>query len=46
MMSATFKTAYSLGSLTEILIRLPHERRRRQTRMVVDRVTALEVEPG
>ena len=42
MMSATLKTVYFLGLLAEILIRLPHERRRRQTRMAVDRVTTLE----
>jgi protein-S-isoprenylcysteine O-methyltransferase Ste14 len=42
MISATLKTVYFLGLLAEILIRLPHERRRRQTRMAVDRVTTLE----
>src|SRR5215211_4965375 len=38
----TLKTVYFLGLLAEMLIRLPHERQRRQTRMVVDRVSALE----
>ena len=41
-MSAILKTVYFLGLLAEMLIRLPHERRRRQTWMVVDRVSALE----
>lgn len=41
-MDATFKTVYFLGLLAEILIRFPHERRRRRTRVVVDRVTGLE----
>lgn len=41
-MNATLKTLYFLGLLAEMLIRLPHERQRRQTRMVVDEVTALE----
>src|SRR5829696_2460676 len=40
--TATLKTVYFLGLLAEMLIRLPHERRRRQNRMVVDRVSALE----
>ena len=42
MMSAILKTVYFLGLLAEMLIRLPHERRRRQTWMVVDCVSALE----
>jgi protein-S-isoprenylcysteine O-methyltransferase Ste14 len=42
LMSAILKTVYFLGLLAEMLIRLPHERRRRQTWMVVDRVSALE----
>lgn len=33
---------YFLGLVAEILIRFPHERQRRQTRMVVDRVSGLE----
>jgi protein-S-isoprenylcysteine O-methyltransferase Ste14 len=41
-MNATFKTVYFLGLLALMLIRLPYEWRRRQTRMVVDRVTGLE----
>ena len=41
-MSAILKTVYFLGLLAEMLIRLPHESRRRQTWMVVDRVSALE----
>jgi protein-S-isoprenylcysteine O-methyltransferase Ste14 len=41
-MSAILKTVYFLGLLAEMLIRLPHERRRRQTWMVVDCVSALE----
>jgi hypothetical protein len=40
-MNATFKTVYFLGLLALMLIRLPYEWRRRQTRMVVDRVTGL-----
>jgi protein-S-isoprenylcysteine O-methyltransferase Ste14 len=39
---STLKTLYFLGLLAEMLIRLPHERQRRQTRMVVDRVSGLE----
>jgi hypothetical protein len=41
-MSAILKTVYFLGLLAEMLICLPHERRRRQRRMVVNRVCALE----
>jgi hypothetical protein len=40
--TATLKTVYFLGLLAEMLIRFPHERQRRQNRMVVDRVSALE----
>jgi hypothetical protein len=40
--STILKTLYFLGLLAEILIRLPHERERRQTRMAVDRVSGLE----
>jgi protein-S-isoprenylcysteine O-methyltransferase Ste14 len=39
---ASLKSVYFLGLLAELLIRLPHERQRRQNRIVVDRVTALE----
>jgi protein-S-isoprenylcysteine O-methyltransferase Ste14 len=39
---ATLKTMYFLGLLAEMLIRLPHERQRRQNRIAVDRVSALE----
>src|SRR5215210_6338807 len=38
----THKALYFLGSLAEMAIRLPHERRRRQTRMAVERVDAFE----
>ena len=41
-MNATLKTLYFLGVLAEVLIRIPHERRRRRTRMAVERVDALE----
>jgi len=41
-MKGIFKTVYFLGLLAEMLIRIPHERQRRQTRVVVDRVTGLE----
>ena len=40
--TATLKTVYFLGLLAVMLIRLPHERQRRQNRIVVDRVSALE----
>ena len=40
--NSTLKTLYFLGLLAEMLIRFPHERQRRQTRMVVDRVSSLE----
>jgi protein-S-isoprenylcysteine O-methyltransferase Ste14 len=39
--NATLKTLYFLGVLAEVLIRIPHERRRRRTRMAVERVDAL-----
>jgi hypothetical protein len=39
---ATLKRLYFLGVLAQVLIRIPHERRRRKTRMVVERVDALE----
>ena len=41
-MNATLKTLYFLGVLAEVLIRIPHERRRRRSRMAVERVDALE----
>lgn len=41
-MNVTFKTVYFLGSLALMAVRLPHEWRRRRTRVVVDRVTGLE----
>ena len=41
-MNATLRTLYFLSVLAEVVIRLPHERRRRRTRMAVDRVGALE----
>ena len=40
--NSTLKTLYFRGLLAEMLIRFPHERQRRQTRMVVDRVSSLE----
>jgi protein-S-isoprenylcysteine O-methyltransferase Ste14 len=40
--NATLKTLYFLGVLAEVVIRIPHERQRRKTRMAVERVGALE----
>jgi protein-S-isoprenylcysteine O-methyltransferase Ste14 len=40
--NATLKTLYFLGVLAEVVIRIPHERRRRRTPMAVERVGALE----
>lgn len=40
--TGVLKTLYFLGVLAETAIRLPHERRRRQTRIAVDDVNALE----
>jgi len=37
-MKRAFGMVYYLGMLAEMAIRLPHERRRRQTRMVIERV--------
>jgi protein-S-isoprenylcysteine O-methyltransferase Ste14 len=37
-MKRAFKIVYFLGMLVEMAIRVPHERQRRQTTMVVDRV--------
>jgi protein-S-isoprenylcysteine O-methyltransferase Ste14 len=39
---ASLKTLYFLGLLAEMLIRLPHERERQQTRIAVDHVSGLE----
>jgi len=39
---AAFKALYFLGLLAEIAIRVPHERRRRATRMEVDHADGLE----
>ncbi len=41
-MNATLKTLYFLGVLAEVVVRIPHERRRRKTRMVTEHVGALE----
>ena len=41
-MNSALKTLYFSGLLAEMLIRFPHERQRRQTRIVVDRVSGLE----
>lgn len=40
--NAVFKALYFLGLLAEVAIRAPHERRRRRTRMAVDRAGATE----
>jgi hypothetical protein len=40
--NGTLKALYFLGVLAEIAIRLPHERRRRRTRIAVGRVTTSE----
>ena len=37
-MKRAFGIVYFLGMLAEVVVRVPHERRRRQTRMVVERV--------
>ena len=42
MVNGTLKALYFLGVLAEIAIRLPHERRRRRTRIAVGRVTKSE----
>jgi len=42
MKNSTLKTSYFLALLAEMLIRFPHERQRRKTRMVVNRVSGLE----
>ena len=41
-MKAVFKTLYFLGILAEVVIRVPHERRRKRIRMEFERVDALE----
>ena len=41
-MKTAFKALYFLGLLAEIAIRVPRERRRRATRMEVDRADGLE----
>jgi protein-S-isoprenylcysteine O-methyltransferase Ste14 len=41
-MNAALKTLYFLGVLAEVVIRIPHERRRRRTRMAIEHVDALE----
>ncbi len=41
-MNRTFKAVYVLGMLSEIVIRVPHERQRRQTPMAVEHVDATE----
>ena len=41
-MNATLKTLYFLALLAQVVIRIPHEQRRRKTRMAVERVNTLE----
>jgi protein-S-isoprenylcysteine O-methyltransferase Ste14 len=41
-MKRFFNTVYMLGLLAEMVIRLPYERQRQQTRMAVEHVTAKE----
>ena len=41
-MNAILKALYFLGVLAEVVIRIPHERRRRRTLMAIERVDALE----
>ena len=41
-MNATLKTLYFLALLAQVVIRIPHEHRRRKTRMAVERVNTLE----
>jgi protein-S-isoprenylcysteine O-methyltransferase Ste14 len=40
--NATLKTLYFLSLLAQVVIRIPHERRRRRIRMAVEQVGALE----
>ena len=41
-MNGVLKTLYFLALLAQVIIRIPHERRRRRTRMAVEQVGALE----
>ena len=41
-MKAVLTTLYFLGLLAQVVIRVPHERRRRKARMAVERVDTLE----
>jgi protein-S-isoprenylcysteine O-methyltransferase Ste14 len=41
-MNAVLKTLYFLALLAQVVIRIPHARRRRRTRMTVEQVGALE----
>ena len=41
-MHATLKTLYFLALLAQVIIRIPHEQRRRKSRMAVERVNTLE----
>ena len=41
-MNAVLKTLYFLALLAQVVIRIPHERRRRRTRMAVEQVGTLE----
>jgi hypothetical protein len=41
-MKAVLTTLYFLGLLAQVVIRVPHERRRRKIRMAVERVDTLE----
>jgi protein-S-isoprenylcysteine O-methyltransferase Ste14 len=41
-MKAVLTTLYFLGLLAQVVIRVPHERRRRKTRMAAERVDTLE----
>jgi protein-S-isoprenylcysteine O-methyltransferase Ste14 len=40
--NATLKSLYFLALLAQVIIRIPHEQRRRKTRMAVERVNTLE----
>jgi protein-S-isoprenylcysteine O-methyltransferase Ste14 len=42
LINGALKSLYFLGILAEIAIRVPHEQRRRRTRMAVDRVSGSE----
>src|SRR5688572_24263574 len=41
-MNATLKTIYFLALLAQVVIRIPHERRRRKTQMAVEQAGILE----